>query len=84
MLKKSGSYLLLFIFIGGLLGSIFGGNSTGCGTAGNRTKYFCSSVELGFGSPGDREFSLDKIYVGVSPQNKPSHCSGYVPRGLPL
>lgn len=64
MLKKSGSYLLLFIFIGGLLGSILGEILQIVAPQGTVQSIFGRAVHLGMDPPVTVDLVLLKFTLG--------------------
>ncbi|MDR4493709.1 MAG: DUF4321 domain-containing protein [Nitrospirales bacterium] len=64
MLKKSGAYLLLFIFIGGLLGSILGEILQLVSPPGTIQTIFSQALSLGLDPPVTVNLVLFKFTVG--------------------
>ena len=64
MLKKSGSYLLLFIFIGGLLGSILGEILQVVAPQGTVKNIFGQALNLGLDPPVTVNLVLIKFTLG--------------------
>ena len=66
MLKRSGRYLLLFIFIGGLLGSVLGEILQIVSPQGAVQSIFGEALSLGLDPTRDRESRLTQIHPGLS------------------
>ena len=64
MLKKSGRYLLLFIFIGGLLGSILGEILQIVSPQGTVQSIFAEAMHLGLDPPVTVNLILIKFTIG--------------------
>ncbi len=64
MLKKSGGYLLLFIFIGGLLGSILGEILQLVSSQGTIQTIFSEALHLGLDPPVTINLVIFKFTVG--------------------
>lgn len=64
MLKKSGGYLLLFIFIGGLLGSILGEILLVVSPQGTVQSIFGEALSLGLDPPVTVNLVLIKLTLG--------------------
>ena len=64
MLKKSGSYLLLFIFIGGLLGRILGEILQVVAPQGTVQNIFVQALNLGLDPPVTVNLVLIKFTLG--------------------
>ncbi len=64
MLKKSGGYLLLFIFIGGLLGSVLGEILQIVSPQGTVQTIFAESLHLGLDPPVTVNLVLLKFTLG--------------------
>ncbi len=64
MLKKSGGYLLLFIFIGGLLGSILGEILQVVSPQGTVQSIFGEALSLGLDPPVTVNLVLIKLTLG--------------------